>query len=171
MILTSTFKCFECGHIFESGEELRIVEPYGEEYLACPICGGAYEEAIECNNCENCFHENDLYNGLCAECVAKCMTADNMKQYLSDSSLEEDFYIEEYFKSSFTYVSPELLDIARCAFNKATFNSVLDEVQQRGELPHKYESPQTVMMREFILADHYGMYDFAEWINKKEGKK
>ena len=169
-MFNNTFKCFECGHVFESGEEMKFTEPHGEEYFACPICGGAYEEAIECDHCGKCFHENDLYNGLCAECVADKMTADNMKQYLADSSLEEDFYIEEFYGSSFTYVSPELLDLARCAFNKLVFNSVLFEVDHKGKLPSKYESPHISRMREFILADHFGIYDFAEWVNKKEGR-
>ena len=165
------FKCFECGHLFELGEEKCYTEMHGESYLACPICGGSYEETMTCNYCGGHYHENELYNGLCAECVAKEMTADNMKQYLADSSLEEDFYIEEIYKSSFVYVSPELLDLARCAFNKAVFNSVLNEVDRRGELPNKYESPHISKMREFILADRFGIYDFSYWVNKKEGKK
>ena len=164
-------KCFECGHIFECGEEKRYTEPHGEEYLACPLCGGSYEETIACTRCGGYFHENELFNGLCSECVGDYMTADNMKKYLEENGLEEDFYIEELYKSSFTYVSPELLDLARCAFNKLVFNSVLDKVDQRGAVPNKYEAPQIAMMRKFILADQFGIYDFAEWINKKEGRK
>lgn len=165
------FKCFECGHLFEHGEERRVVEAHGEEYLACPVCGNAYDETIQCKRCGAHHFEDDLYNGLCTECIGELMTLPNMKQYLEDVGLEEDFYIGEVYKSNFEYVSPELLDLARCAFNKMTIKEVLDAAEPKGNVPDGYESPQTVMMRKFIVDDHYGLYNFAEWWNKKEDKK
>lgn len=161
-------KCFECGHIFEHGKEKRYTEPHGEEYLACPICGGAYEETVTCSMCGGNFHENELFHGLCAECIGEYMTPERMKEYLQHSKLEEDFYIGEMYESSFTYVSPELLELAKCAFNKNVFNSVLIEVEQRRELPKKYESHYYSRMRDFIFGGQYEIFSVAEWINDKE---
>lgn len=165
------FKCFECGHLFESGEEKKYVEAHGEEYLACPYCGGSYEETVQCKHCGSHQFEEDLYNGWCAECIGGMMTTFNMKQYLKDNNLEEDFYIGEVYKSNFDYVSPELLDLARCSFNKMFIEDVLNASKPDGAVPDGYESQQTIMLRKFIVDDHYGLYDYAEWLNKKEEKK
>lgn len=165
------FKCFECGHLFERGEEKRYTEMHGESYLACPICGGSYEETEQCTRCGSHHHEDHLWNGLCIDCLGELMSLSNMKLYLADVGLEEDFYIGEVYKSNFDYVSTELLDLARCAFNKMNINDVLSAAGPKGNVPDGYESPQTVMMRKFIVEDHYGLYDFAEWWNKKEAEK
>lgn len=164
------FKCLDCGRLFECGKEKKIVESHGEEYLVCPLCGGIYEETEQCKRCESHHLEDDLYNGLCLECVGALMTHSNMKKYLADAGLEEDFYIGEVYKSNFDYVSKKLLDLARCAFNKMTVNDVLNAASANGSVPDGYESPQTVMMRKFIANDDYGIMDFAEWWNKEEKK-
>ena len=45
------FKCEECGHLFEEGEEKVIDEPFGERYTVCPRCKGLYEEVKPCKIC------------------------------------------------------------------------------------------------------------------------
>ena len=71
-----TFKCLECGHIFESGEEAIWREERGEafgslvyeELTGCPICKGAYEETQQCSFCGSHHLKEELKNGLCCEC-------------------------------------------------------------------------------------------------------
>ena len=159
-------KCFECGHLFECGDEKRVVESHGEEYLACPVCGGAYEDTEECMGCGSRHFEDDLYNGWCAKCLGKKMTFNNMRQYLADSCLEEDFYIGEFYGSSFDYVSPELVKLARGGFLE---KYLLEADKHPGMMPE--DNKYAVMLRKFIVDDHYGLYDFAEWLNKREEKK
>ena len=165
------FKCVECGHLFELGEEKRFVEAHGEEYLGCAICGGAYEETVRCKKCGTHRFEDELYNGICAECIGEAMTLANMVQYLDDSSLEADFYIGEFYKSNFDYASPELIDLARCGFKRAVMDDSLKKIDHNGYLPEKYESPKVAQLRRFVVDGDYGMYDFAAWLNKKEEKK
>lgn len=159
-------KCFECGHIFEPGEEGRFSESHGEEYLACPACGGAYEETEECKNCGAPLFEDDLYNGWCAKCLAKKRQYLNDVQQYADSCLEEDFYIGEFYKSAFDYASPELIKLARGGFLEAYLLEADRHPGQKSE-----ENKYAVLLREFIVDDHYGLYDFAEWLNKREEKK
>ena len=45
------YRCDECGHIFEQGEEKITIQPHGEEMSGCPLCGGSYEELQECEIC------------------------------------------------------------------------------------------------------------------------
>lgn len=51
------FKCIECGHIFDDGEQERWIEPHGEVWESCPICKGDYEEVEPCKICGTYNHE------------------------------------------------------------------------------------------------------------------
>lgn len=51
------FKCIECGHIFEDGEQARWTETHGEVWECCPICKGGYEEIEPCKICGTYDHE------------------------------------------------------------------------------------------------------------------
>ena len=71
------FKCLECGHIFEEGEQATWYErhPYGigtalEEFSGCPLCKGDFEETKQCKICGGEFLENELNGGyVCEDCV------------------------------------------------------------------------------------------------------
>ena len=71
------FKCLDCGHIFEEGEQSRWEEhhPYGmgyvaEEFSGCPICNGDFEETKQCEICGGEFLEDELNGGcVCDECI------------------------------------------------------------------------------------------------------
>jgi NAD-dependent SIR2 family protein deacetylase len=49
------FICLDCGATFE--EPKHFVEKHGldtppyEHFNGCPVCGGAYDEAVECDRC------------------------------------------------------------------------------------------------------------------------
>ena len=71
------FKCLDCGHIFEEGEQARWEEyhPYGmgyavESFSGCPICNGSYEETKQCEICGGEFLEDELLGDcVCEDCV------------------------------------------------------------------------------------------------------
>ena len=74
------YKCTECGHIFEEGEEKIEYEflaeawgrPIYEKNSYCPCCGSAgFEEADWCKSCGGLFIADDLYiyDGYCEECA------------------------------------------------------------------------------------------------------
>lgn len=71
------YKCLDCGHIFEDGEEKRYTENVGEcfgfpayqEFRSCPICGGDFEETQRCEVCgKECLKE-ELSGGVCEDCI------------------------------------------------------------------------------------------------------
>lgn len=71
------FKCVECSHLFEVGEEKTYTEYMGEchgasayeTFKVCPVCGGDYEETKSCAICGAEHFEDDLQGGVCADCL------------------------------------------------------------------------------------------------------
>lgn len=71
------YKCLECGHIFEEGEQARWNDPRGEyagvpcseTMYGCPLCKGNYKKTVSCEICESAHLENELYGGVCIECI------------------------------------------------------------------------------------------------------
>lgn len=68
------YKCVECGHLFEDGEQKIYRENIGEchgspsymDFSVCPICGGEYEEIMPCSVCGT--YEHDFGRPLCKDC-------------------------------------------------------------------------------------------------------
>lgn len=68
------YRCLECGHIFEEGEQVSFRQEYWgmESFLwasGCPICKGNYEETTPCKICGSEHLEEELHGCVCAECV------------------------------------------------------------------------------------------------------
>ena len=78
------FKCVECGHLFERGEEKSWIESHGESMKGCPICEGTYEEAKPCKVC-GCYEnvENDICKG-CKDRLSK-----DVKKFIKNYKEEE----------------------------------------------------------------------------------
>ena len=63
------FKCRDCGYIFEEPKHYSEDRTPGgvfeggsfiEHYTGCPLCAGAYDEAIECDSCNEFFFREQL---------------------------------------------------------------------------------------------------------------
>lgn len=63
------YKCLNCGHIFDEGEERRWIEPHGEEMTGCPLCSEGYERTRQCKMCGGEFLEDELFGGICQDCI------------------------------------------------------------------------------------------------------
>lgn len=71
------YKCTECGHLFEQGEERRWLEsrgeywgqPVHEETTGCPRCGGGFEETKPCGLCGSEKTEEEMVGGVCLDCL------------------------------------------------------------------------------------------------------
>lgn len=74
------YKCLDCGHLFEDGEQRTYRENVGEchgstsfqEFSICPVCGGDYEEIKPCKICGTYEHEcEEEYCDNCKKDVRK----------------------------------------------------------------------------------------------------
>lgn len=45
------YKCKDCGHLFEDGEQVSWLEDSGETLYGCPVCKGDYEYVKPCRFC------------------------------------------------------------------------------------------------------------------------
>lgn len=72
------YRCLECGHIFEEGEQAVWYEKHGldtppyERRTGCPLCKGGYEETVKCKICGAEHLEHELNGGVCKDCIDKC---------------------------------------------------------------------------------------------------
>lgn len=90
------YKCTNCNVTFE--EPALFKEYHGEDSIfyeasyVCPMCGGDYEEAEECELCNENFFSDDLIYGVCPMCADKELTEENMRRFIKqDGTLFEDF--------------------------------------------------------------------------------
>lgn len=78
------YKCLDCGHIFEEGEIIKVAtnivfgEIHGKPLFddddfeeCCPLCKGEFEETVKCAICEGEHLEDELFGGVCEECIAE----------------------------------------------------------------------------------------------------
>ena len=92
------YKCLNCGHLFEEGEQIvsegLMGECHGmkvyERYEMCPVCKSEYKEASCCSMCGEYFIGEDDY---CEDCK---------------KSVVEKF--RKILKNNFTMQEIELLD-------------------------------------------------------------
>lgn len=155
----ATYKCLECGHIFDEGEESRWVEPHGEHMTGCPVCGCAYDEAYQCDKCASYRLPDELHSGLCIECVGLFATPQNIADWVDiDPLIAEDYY-SYYYDSTITDSSPQLRQLLRGGVLQRV---ALEKLNGITETQKK--------CKRFVTGNEENTDDFAEWLTKK-GKK
>ena len=159
------YKCCDCGHIFDDGEQRAVKECHSEvdgtcyeEFFVCPVCGGGYEETIHCGICGGEFTKDELYCGVCEDCLSESITYDNVLQYLLDYHLLDEFMFETWFKSSVpSRISEELEATLQEWFMRLRANDLLCGTS---ELLDK--------CREFVEEDAFSKADFADWVLERK---
>lgn len=71
------YKCIECGHIFEEGEQAVWKErrgehwgtPCTEEMSGCPLCKGDFQKTFKCAICGAEHTEEELHGDVCDDCI------------------------------------------------------------------------------------------------------
>lgn len=71
------YRCCECGNLFEEGEQATLESFLGECHgrqifertHVCPLCHSDYDEAYQCKECGCWYTEDELFSGLCENCV------------------------------------------------------------------------------------------------------
>lgn len=169
-------KCTNCGHIFDDCESHKVYDdPSGGDIAggyqavlvedSCPMCGGAYEEAVKCADCGGLFLENELRAGLCEECFEDAI---NYSTFLAFADYEpvggftsilEDFIFEALFGITLMCAKPDMSRISRINCR---------ELYLRKALAEKYKGGDKFLteIRRFVH-EHYLM-DFADFLESQK---
>ena len=177
------FKCADCGHIFEDGEQKIYAEhhPYGDttadEYFSvCPVCGGDYEEAKSCKCCGGAFLENELIGGYyCFDCLKASVDFNNFLDFATSGTNDstevdtlEDFMLREVFEVN---GRNEVLTCSSCtfkAFLRNTYNEFVESDKLRERFAGKGELLGKILS---YMTDCELWDDFAEYLHDKEVRK
>lgn len=161
------YKCENCGHLFEEGEQARWVEEHGEKWDGCPMCKGGYEEVHQCQVCDEWHTEDELYEGWCEKCLREAINYDSFFEYCEAN--KDELYLD-------IFVMSELLGGMDCPKNISwDFHKLMVETYKRrvadakliGGSEHFFSS-----CIRFVMDDdgECGRENFAEWLNKREVK-
>ena len=167
------FKCCECGHLFEEGEQARWTEEHGEKWDGCPLCRGGYEEVHQCKECDEWHTEDELYEGWCEKCLRETINYDTFFEYCEANKDEQ--YLD-------IFVMSELLGGMDCPkwISYDFHQLMIFEYKHRAELVCSYErmfgkkAPNDFLSAciRFIMDDDgsIGRENYADWLNKREVK-
>lgn len=142
------YKCCNCGHIFEDGEQYRWEESHGERFSGCPVCKGGYAPTSPCKVCGSEKTERELYDGICLSCLREDVTMDVAIAYLRDKKLLVNFVFYTIFNADEPTSANEKLE-AWCEF-------IVHEIATKEQLVA------------YIIAE---AEDFANWLNAQEVRK
>ena len=174
------YRCENCGHLFEEGEQAVWEEKHGldtppyEQWSGCPICKGGYEEVHQCKECGDWHTENELYDGWCEKCLRETINYDTFFEYCEANKDEQ--YLD-------IFVMSELLGGMDCPKHSSfEFHQLMiDEYHHRVNLVRQYEkmfckkAPDDFLPAciRFIMDDDgsIGRENYADWLNKREASK
>ena len=174
------FKCCECGHLFEEGEQAIWYENQGEchgriameKFGGCPVCKGDYEEAHQCKECNEWHTEDELYEGWCEKCLRETINYDTFFEYCEAN--KDEHYLDMFVLTEFLGG----MDVPK---------DITDEFHQ--VMVYEYKMKQnvaefaenTMQTKQFSFLDacirfimdddgSIGRENYADWLNKREVK-
>ena len=168
------FKCCECGHLFEEGEQAVWEEKHGfidgpfEKWSGCPLCKSDYEEVHQCKECEDWHTENELYDGWCEKCLRETINYDTFFEYCEANKDEQ--YLD-------IFVMSELLGGMDCPkWISVEFHQlIIEEYKKRVEWAKEYKEIDGFIDTciRFIMDDDgsIGRENYADWLNSKKEVK
>ncbi len=97
-----TFKCNNCGHVFDEDSLVKCYDDDGCSYSGCPYCKDYEIEEVEyCEVCGKYKADYDEENEMCEECVDNIVN--KFKKIIKNSMQEyelttlENYYAENDF--------------------------------------------------------------------------
>ena len=172
------FKCCNCGHIFEDGEQAVWEEthwldypPY-EKWSGCPACRGDYEEVHQCKDCGDWHTENELYDGWCEKCLRETITYNTFFEYCEAN--KEHNYLDT-FVMCYLLNCDEVPKHPSWDFHQlmiSIYNNYVRSTKEAKAMGSKYVCDILEDCISFIMDDDgsIGRENYADWLNKREVK-
>lgn len=153
------YRCVDCGHIFDVGEEKVYTESHGEKFQCCPVCGGDFQEADNCDDCRRVKWLDELYSGLCIKCLKKSVNGANISAYIKHSEQAEEFYVKWFYETECIQISNELIELCRTGYLQKVALELMSGKQNA--------------VREFWkwLDNTQQIEDYAKWLAQRDFEK
>ena len=175
------YKCLDCGHLFEDGEQYTWTENQGschgvtatERFSGCPLCKGDYLEVRQCRECGSWHFEDELYSGWCEKCLRETINYDTFFEYCEANRDEQ--YLD-------IFVMSELLGGMDCPKNVSyefhelmvdTYKARVDDIKSAVMASYKAVIDILPACIRFIMDDDgsIGRENYADWLNSKKEVK
>ena len=163
------FKCCECGHLFEDGEQAVWTEAHGEKWSGCPICNAGYEEVHQCKECGDWHTENELYDGWCEKCLRETINYDTFFEYCEAN--KDENYLDIFVMSEF--LDMDMSEHSSYDFHQLMIKVYKERVSWAKNHPTSLIDSFIVSCRRFIMDDdgEIGRENYADWLNSKKEVK
>ena len=172
------YKCTECGHLFEDGEQAVWYENQGEchgvtameRFSGCPVCKGDYEEVHQCKKCGDWHSEDELYDGWCEKCLRDTINYDTFFEYCEAN--KEEQYLDTFVMCYLLYCD-EIPKYPSVEFHQLMIETYKRRVADAKSLnPYLGDFDFLADCIRFVMDDDgsIGRENYAEWLNKREGK-
>lgn len=174
------YRCENCGHLFEEGEQAVWYENQGEchgvtameRFSGCPLCHDDYEEVHQCQECDEWHTEDELYSGWCEKCLRETINYDTFFEYCEAN--KDERYLD-------IFVMFELLGGMDCPDNVSykfhklmirTYKVRVEAIKEAMTAEYKKHIDILPACIRFIMDDDgsIGRENYADWLNKREVK-
>ena len=172
------YRCENCGHLFEEGEQAVWEERHGldtppyEKWSGCPLCHDGYEEVHQCKECGDWHTENELYDGWCEKCLRETINYDTFFEYCEANKDEQ--YLDIFVMCEILnceYV-PKISSDEFHQLMARTYWERVSEIKREKKVFGKSFSEIIDACIRFIMDDDgsIGRENYADWLNKREVK-
>ena len=167
------YKCIDCGHLFEEGEQSVWYENQGEchgriameKFSGCPVCKGDYEEVYQCEQCGDWHTENELYDGWCEDCLRETINYDTFFEYCEANKDEQ--YLDS-FMMFYLLGGMDCSDKVSQEFHQLMVETYKRRVANAKLLGDKFGFLEKCIC--FIMVDDgsIGIENYADWLNNRK---
>ena len=169
------YKCLDCGEVFEEPASVRethgFTDGFAEIFYMCPHCNGDYEEVHQCKECGEWHAEDELYDGWCEKCLRETINYDTFFEYCEAN--KDENYLD-------IFVMTEFFDVEMPKYSSYDFHLLM--IRAYSERVEGIKTDKNIFGKShdefldacirFIMDDdgEYGRENYADWLNKREGK-
>ena len=172
------YRCENCGHLFEEGEQAVWEEKHGldtppyEKWDGCPLCRGGYEEVHQCKECDEWHTEDELYDGWCEKCLRETINYDTFFDYCEAN---KDYQYLDIFVMNLCFDGMNAPNDTTEKFHNhliALYKGMVETAQAVIAIGVEDSRLLPACIR-FIMDDDgsIGRENYADWLNKREVKK
>lgn len=165
------FRCYECGNLFEEGEQAVWYENYGDEiseemFNGCPVCNGDYEEVYQCKKCGDWHSDDELYEGWCEKCLRETINYGTFFEYCEAN--KDENYLDMFVMCYLLNCRDEVPKYPSLDFHYLMIETYKRHVANAELLKGPFDFLEDCIR--FVMDDdgYIGRENYADWLNNRK---